>query len=152
MEIDVAIIKKAVYNLCKYANQNLSFQVYSDLINSYESEVNQEKKEELLSIIKNADIAQETNRPLCQDTGQVILFITLGQDIKIINGDLKDSIYEAVKTCYEKEYYRKSVVKDALLNRDNTLTNTPCVIYFDIVKGNNIKRCWVRKSKFHTYV
>ena len=139
MEIDVAIIKKAVYNLCKYANQNLSFQVYSDLINSYESEVNQEKKEELLSIIKNADIAQETNRPLCQDTGQVILFITLGQDIKIINGDLKDSIYEAVKTCYEKEYYRKSVVKDALLNRDNTLTNTPCVIYFDIVKGNNIK-------------
>lgn len=74
-------------------------------------------------------------RPICQDTGMTVVFVTLGQDLKIDGGFIEDAINEGVRRGYEKGYLRKSVVKDPL-DRVNTKDNTPAVIHYDLVPGD----------------
>ncbi len=129
-EINTALIYEAVYNLIKTANVNLPSDVYNKLCN-----FNCEYKEMML---KNAYLAQLKKRPLCQDTGQVVVFLEIGQNI-ILDGDyIEDVINFAVKDCYKENFYRKSTVKDAIFDRQNSGDNTPAVIHTKIVTGNEI--------------
>ena len=69
--------------------------------------------------------------PICQDTGMVFVYITIGQEVHI-DGDLKAAINEGVRQGYQEGYLRKSVVSDPLFDRGNTKDNTPAIIYFDL--------------------
>lgn len=137
--INIKTIKDAVYTLCLSANYAISKNAYSKLLSSYEKTANTKQKELLKNILLNAKIAYETKRPLCQDTGQVLVFMEIGQDVHIEGGDLKTAINEAVEECYKENFFRKSVVNNALFDRTNTASNTPAIIYTDIVKGEEIK-------------
>lgn len=137
--IDTKIIKEAVYKLCYDANVSLNNRVYSKILNAYNSVKNQDVKMIYSSILKNAKIASEIQRPLCQDTGQVLVFLTIGQNVQIVGENLEETINTAVESCYVDNFFRKSVVKDALFSRINTKTNTPAVIYTEIVSGSELK-------------
>lgn len=137
--IDTKIIKEAVYKLCYEANIALSNKVYSKILNAYNSVSDKNVKMIYSSILKNAKIASEIQRPLCQDTGQVLVFLTIGQNVQIVGEDLESVINSAVEDCYIDNFFRKSVVKDALLSRVNTKTNTPAIIYSEIVSGDEIR-------------
>ncbi len=137
--VKIDTIKKAVYELCYNANTKLSGRVYSKILNAYQSEQDENLKLIFASIIENAKIANQTKRPLCQDTGQVLVFLSVGQDVHITGADLNDSVNQAVKDCYIENYFRKSVVYDAFLSRKNTNTNTPIIIYTEIVPGEEVK-------------
>lgn len=89
-------------------------------------------------ILQNAYLAKKNMRPLCQDCGQVVIFLEIGQDIALTGDYLEDVINSAIADCYKNEFYRKSIVADAINNRENTKTNTPAIIHTRIVKGDEI--------------
>lgn len=130
--IDLKTIEKAVYDLCVQANTILPDCVFNKLLQSYEAEQNFDAKQTLGLILKNAQLANKKKMPLCQDTGQVLVFAK-GNSFPV---GFKNAIQKGVETAYEKNYYRKSVVKNAVFNRENTKTNTPCIIYTEVSDNN----------------
>lgn len=127
-------IKEAVYKLCFEANTCLDDSVYSKILALY----NSTNDKVLKAILQNAKIAYEKKLPLCQDTGQVLVFVEIGQNVKIEGEFIEEAINSAVEKCYIENFFRKSVVKNAVFNRDNTQTNTPAIIYTKVVKGDEI--------------
>ena len=51
---------------------------------------------------------------------------------------IEEAINSAVEKCYIENFFRKSVVKNAVFNRDNTKTNTPAIIHTKIIQGDEI--------------
>ena len=88
-------------------------------------------------IIENYTIADENNVPVCQDTGMACVFAEVGQDVHV-EGSLEEAIHEGVRQGYADGYLRKSVVRDPL-DRVNTGDNTPAMIYYTIVPGDQIR-------------
>lgn len=120
-------IEKIVYDLCVEANTVLPDNVVEKLFNAYEKETSEEAKQALSLILTNAQMACEKKMPLCQDTGQVMVFVK-GRG-KCIHDNIEEIINKSVAKAYEENYFRKSIVKNALFDRTNTKTNTPCIIY-----------------------
>ncbi|MEI8129586.1 MAG: fumarate hydratase [bacterium] len=135
--ISSQIIENAIYDLCVEANTVLGEEVFTKILEAYNSEENSDSKQALQLILQNAQMAYEKKMPLCQDTGQVLVFVKLGEQCQVEN--LESSINNAVAKAYEENFYRKSVVKNALFDRTNTKTNTPCVIYTELTEGNELE-------------
>jgi len=93
-------------------------------------------REALHQLVENAQIAQQTGMPYCQDTGMAVVFVDLGQDVHI-EGALPEAIHAGVRLAYEEGYFRKSV-RDPLTGQ-NTGDNTPAVIHYDIVPGDRVR-------------
>jgi len=89
-------------------------------------------------LMDNLVIAGEDMIPICQDTGMAVVFAEIGQDVHFEGGLLPDAINEGVRRGYIDGYLRKSVVDDPL-ERNNTGDNTPAIIHYDIVPGENLK-------------
>ena len=90
------------------------------------------------TMTKNQCLAVELNRPICQDTGMACVFLEIGQDVHITDGDLTEAVNEGVRRGYTNGYLRKSVVKDPV-RRGNTGDNTPAMLYTEIVPGEHIR-------------
>ena len=88
-------------------------------------------------IIENYQIADEHDVPVCQDTGMACVFIDVGQEVHI-EGSVEEAIHEGVRQGYGDGYLRKSVVRDPL-DRVNTGDNTPAMIYYQLVPGDQVK-------------
>lgn len=95
-------------------------------------------KEVLSQLIENSEIAACEKLPFCQDTGYAVLFVTLGQDVKIEGGGLNEALNEGVRQGYKEGYLRMSIL-DNPLNRKNTEDNTPATINYDLVPGEIFK-------------
>ena len=128
--IEAKIIEEAIYNLCVEANIVLPDDVFTNILDAYNSETNLDSKLVLQLILKNAKMAYENKMPLCQDTGQVIVFVR-GKGKYFVDG-IKEAINNGVERAYEENFFRKSIVKDSFFDRKNTKTNTPCIIYTEI--------------------
>jgi fumarate hydratase subunit alpha len=117
----------------------ISCDVLDELKRALEAEESPVGKSILEQIIKNDEIAKKEQIAMCQDTGLAVVFIELGQDIRIIGGDLQEAVDRGVRLAYQEGYLRKSVVSDPLFERKNTGDNTPAVVYMDLVPGDCIK-------------
>lgn len=95
-------------------------------------------KEILDQILANAEIARTEEVPMCQDTGMAVVFVEMGQDVRIEGGYIEDAINEGVRQGYDEGYLRKSVVGDPI-ERVNTKDNTPAVVNYKIVPGDELK-------------
>ncbi|MDX9703200.1 MAG: fumarate hydratase [Candidatus Auribacterota bacterium] len=91
----------------------------------------------LNQLIDNYDIAKRERIPICQDTGMVTVFCSVGQDVHLSGDPVEDMINEGIRIGYEKGYLRKSVVRDPI-DRVNTGDNTPAVIHYRIVPGDKV--------------
>jgi len=96
-------------------------------------------KDVLQTLLNNYAIARQEQLPLCQDTGTVVFFIEMGEDVILSGGSLTDILQEAVREVWQAQYYRNSIVQDPLFNRTNTNDNTPALIHTERVKGDKIK-------------
>jgi fumarate hydratase subunit alpha len=136
--IHVDSIIEAVAEMCMEANYELG----EDIINAYQEALQREEssvaKEILEQLLENAEIAKNEKMPICQDTGMAVIFVELGQDLKIEGGDLSEAINQGVRQGYEEGYLRKSVVAGPL-ERKNTEDNTPAVIHTELVPGDKLK-------------
>lgn len=93
----------------------------------------------VLQILKdNAELARSKRIPYCQDTGFVVCFVELGQDVHVTGGGLSDAINEGVRQGYTEGYLRASIARSPF-DRVNTGDNTPAVIHIDVVPGSLLK-------------
>ena len=92
--------------------------------------------------MKDIELAEKDNTPICQDTGIVNVFLKIGMDVRWegFTGSLEDAINEGVRRGYNHpdNTLRASVVDDPQFARKNTKDNTPAVIFTQIVPGNTL--------------
>jgi fumarate hydratase subunit alpha len=137
-EIDASIIISNIKEMCIEANLYLSNDIESAVKKAFDTEKNELGKKIIGQLIENLEIADKDQIPICQDTGMAIVFVKLGQDVHVTGMNLTDAINEGVRQGYVEGYLRKSVVKDPII-RENTKDNTPAIIHYDIVEGENIE-------------
>ncbi|MEE8637500.1 MAG: fumarate hydratase [Candidatus Margulisiibacteriota bacterium] len=137
-EILAKKITETIKRLCIEANTNLSEDVLEALNKALSKEESPTGRDILRQLINNAKIAWRDKLPLCQDTGMAIVFVEIGQDVRIIEGTLEEAVNEGVSRGYHNGYLRKSVVADPL-RRKNTEDNTPAILHPKIVPGENIR-------------
>lgn len=137
-ELSADKITEVIEELCIKANKELPCDIENCLHRCANSETNVLGKSVLCDLEKNLEAAKELDIPICQDTGMAVVFLEIGQNVHIIDGDLTDAVNEGVRRGYISGLLRKSVVADPL-DRVNTNDNTPAVIHTTIVKGDKIK-------------
>ena len=135
--INTERITETVKKLFIKANTTLGTDVVSALRCALQQEESPIGRQVLTKILQNADIACNEAMPICQDTGLAVLFVEIGQDVRIVGGDLKTALEEGVRQAFEKGFLRKSLCDP--LTRTNTGDNTPAVIHIDIVPGNQLR-------------
>lgn len=136
-EIQASMITDTIERLCIEANQVLPDDIKKSIQTCRSCEDGQIACGILDNIIENYEIAENEQVPICQDTGMACVFLEIGQDVHI-DGDIKEAVDEGVRQGYEQGYLRKSCVADPL-RRVNTGDNTPAMLYFDVVKGEELK-------------
>lgn len=136
-EISVSRIKDAVCELSLRANLILRPDVLRVLKKSYRIETNVQARNVLKAIIDNASFARNESLAICQDTGFTTVFMEIGQDVRITDGDLNSAVNDGVVEGYKKGCFRNSIVKDPILRGKSGYV--PAVIHTDIVSGNKIK-------------
>jgi fumarate hydratase subunit alpha len=137
-EINVDKVTECIKELCIEANCSLNKDIYSSIEEAYENEESPIGRDILSQLIKNADLAKEKCKPICQDTGMAVVFLEVGQDVHFVGGSLWDAINEGVRQGYKEGYLRKSIVGDPI-ERVNTGDNTPAVVHYNIVEGDKVK-------------
>jgi len=137
-EIHVSAIADAVKKLCMEA----TYEIEPDMLRAFDRALGTERSpagRQVLQILKdNAELARTKRIPYCQDTGMVVCFVEVGQDVHVTGGLLTDAINEGVRQGYTEGYLRASVVRSPF-DRVNTRDNTPAVIHPEIVAGATIK-------------
>ncbi|HHT9119176.1 MAG TPA: fumarate hydratase [Candidatus Hypogeohydataceae bacterium YC41] len=137
-QIEASTITQTVEKLCIDANYFLGQDVIDALERSLKTEEFCIGQRIIRDILENARIAREELAPLCQDTGFTVVFVELGQEVEIVDGNLKEAITKGVSQGYTKGYLRASIVKDPL-KRINTKDNTPPFIHIDAIQGKQLK-------------
>ena len=135
--ISAQAITDTVARLCIEANTRLPKDVEAALAKARAEEPWPLAKNTLDLLWSNLSAAKEENLPICQDTGMACVFLEIGQEVHIA-GDLKAAVQEGVRRGYAAGWLRKSVVRDPF-DRVNTGDNTPAMLYFDLVPGEQIK-------------
>ncbi len=118
-------------------NYELGTDVSTALKTAKENEISPLGKEVLENLIQNLEISKEKKIPICQDTGMAVIFIEIGQEVILKDMYIGEAINEGVKEAYEEGYLRKSVVNDPLL-RVNTKDNTPAIVHYEMVPGDQV--------------
>jgi fumarate hydratase subunit alpha len=137
-DIHVSAISDAVKKLCIDANLELEPDMRRAFERALATERSEAGKHVLRLLQNNADLAQTRRIPYCQDTGFVVCFVELGQDIHVTGGGLCDAINEGVRQGYTEGYLRASIVRSPF-DRVNTGDNTPAVIHVDVVEGSMLR-------------
>ena len=109
-------IKKNIKEMCIEANYELSADVKDKLYDQAQKEESTLGKQILEQLKENLDIAQKDRIPICQDTGMAVIFLEIGQDVHFEGENVKDPI-----------------------ERENTKDNTPGVIHYEIVPGDQVE-------------
>ena len=131
-------IIKNVKEMCIEANLQLSADMQEAIQSAKNSETGTLGKQILGQLCENMEIAANEQIPICQDTGMAVFFVKVGQDLHIEGQNLTEAINEGVRQGYQEGYLRKSVVGDPLL-RENTKDNTPAIIHYDLVDGEQLE-------------
>ena len=136
--IHVSAITNAVKKLCMEANYDLE----PDVLRAFDRALGTERSpagRQVLQILKdNAELARTKKIPYCQDTGFVVCFAEVGQDVHVEGGLLADAINAGIRAGYTEGYLRASIVRSPF-DRVNTADNTPGVIHTELTAGANLR-------------
>ena len=136
--LNVEEISKNIKEMCIEANHFLSKDMDIAMKNAVSTEKSPLGKKILSQLQDNLKIAGKDMIPIWQDTGMAVVFLEIGQDVHFEGGNLEDAVNEGIRRGYVDGYLRKSVVKDPIL-RENTKDNTPGIIHYKIVPGDQVK-------------
>lgn len=136
--IEVKEVTAAIKEMCIEANHYLTEDMVEVLRTACIKETSSIGKQVLHQLQENLNIADQEQIPICQDTGMAVVFMKIGQQVQFIKGDLEEAIHEGVRQGYTEGFLRKSVVADPLI-RENTRDNTPAVIHYSIIPGNQVE-------------
>ena len=136
--VDVELLTKNIKEMCIQANHYLAPDMEKAMREACEKESKPLAKQILGQLLENLDIAGKDMIPICQDTGMAVVFLKIGQDVHFEGGSVEKAVDEGVRQGYQEGYLRKSVVGDPLL-RVNTKDNTPAVIHYELVPGDQVE-------------
>ena len=136
--VDVELLTKNIKEMCIQANHYLAPDMEKAMREACEKESKSLAKQILGQLLENLDIAGKDMIPICQDTGMAVVFLKIGQDVHFEGGSVEKAVNEGVRQGYQEGYLRKSVVGDPLL-RVNTKDNTPAVIHYELVPGDQVE-------------
>ena len=136
-KVHIDQITENIKEMCIEANLFLTEDMKNALFEAANNEENPLGVQILEQLKENLSIAGSDRIPICQDTGMAVVFVKIGQEVYIEGGSLEEAIHEGVRQGYVEGYLRKSVVGDPLL-RENTRDNTPAVIHYEIVPGDQL--------------
>ena len=112
------------------------------LARAYEGEQSPAAKDAIAQILTNSKMCAEGRRPICQDTGIVNVFLTIGMDVRWegFSGSIEDAVNAGVRRAYNDpdNTLRASIVADPHFDRRNTKDNTPAVIHMTVVPGHTV--------------
>ena len=138
-EIPVSLITERIRQAVQEINFHTPQPTLIQLNQILESEPSPAGQQAMRDIVENRAIASAQQVPMCQDTGMVIVFVELGQEVHLSGGDLRASINEGVRQGYQEGYLRKSVVAEPLFDRLNTKDNTPAIVHVELVPGDGLR-------------
>ncbi len=144
-EIDTKLLTEQIKEMCMEVNHQLSDDMEKAMKCAFEEEKSELGKKILSQLQDNLKIAKEERIPICQDTGMAVVFLEIGQDIHFQGTAVEDAVNEGVRLGYQEGYLRKSVVGDPIF-RENTKDNTPAVIHYSLVPGDQVKITLVPKG------
>lgn len=136
--VNTELLTENIKEMCIQANHYLAPDMEKAMREAYDKESKPLAKQILGQLLENLDIAGEDMIPICQDTGMAVVFLKIGQDVHFEGSSVEEAVNEGVRRGYEEGYLRKSVVGDPLL-RVNTKDNTPAVIHYEIVPGDQVE-------------
>jgi fumarate hydratase subunit alpha len=145
-EIEYEKIVGAVKEIALRANYKLPRDVVHAFQQALEREESELGREVLRQILLNAEAAEKEEMAYCQDTGVAVVFVEIGQDVRVVGGSLRDAIEEGVRRAYTEGYLRASMVYDPVFERKNTKDNTPPIIHYEIVPGDKLKLIFAPKG------
>lgn len=108
---------------------------------AWQREESQAAKDAMAQILINSRMCAQGQRPLCQDTGIVTVFVQVGMNVQ---WDAKLSLEEMINAGVSRAYnhpdnkLRASILADPAGARRNTKDNTPAVIHTSLVPGDKV--------------
>jgi len=136
--IDIKEVKKQVKAKLADLGTQTDSKVEQAIKKAVSDETNELAKDILKTLLENYKIGRDKCLPICQDTGTVVFFVELGEEICLQNGSLTDALNEAVSEVWQEQYFRASILKDPLFDRVNTKDNTPAIIHTELFKGDKL--------------
>ena len=109
---------------------------------AYLKEENLAAKDAMAQILINSRMCAEGKRPICQDTGIVTVFLKVGMNVQWdAEMNVTDMVNEGVRRAYlnPDNVLRASILADPAGKRQNTKDNTPAVIHYEIVDGDQVE-------------
>ncbi|CAC9480870.1 Fumarate hydratase class I, aerobic (EC [uncultured Gammaproteobacteria bacterium] len=141
MKIQQKHVIESIANALQYISYYHSPDFIQAMVSAYEKETNQAAENAIAQILINSKMSAIGQRPMCQDTGIVNVFVEVGMDV-VWEADLslEAMINEGVRQAFTNENnpLRASIVEDPLFSRTNTQDNTPAVIHMKVVLGNKV--------------
>ncbi len=137
-EISLEKVVQDLKEMIKKTNFSLRDDVKNILCKMKDKESSSRGKNIMKQIEDNYILAENNSQALCQDTGVAVFFVTLGEDVSFKKDgylSLKEAINYAVITAYKEGFLRKSIC--SVFSRENSGDNTPVIIHFDLVSGDD---------------
>ena len=109
---------------------------------AYDKEASPAARDAIGQILTNSRMCAEGRRPICQDTGIVVAFIKIGMKVSWeSSASIADMVNEGVRRAYmnPENPLRASIVSDPAGARRNTRDNTPAVIHYEMVPGDQVE-------------
>ncbi len=109
---------------------------------AWKTEPSKAAKDAMAQILINSRMCAMGKRPICQDTGMVTIFLTVGMNVRFeTDKNLEDLVNEGVRKAYThpENVLRASVLEDPAGARKNTKDNTPAVIHMKLVPGDTVE-------------
>src|SRR6266498_529609 len=110
---------------------------------AYQAEASPAAKDAIAQILTNSRMCAEGHRPICQDTGIVVVFVKVGMNVRWadVTMSVTDMVNEGVRRAYlhSDNKLRASILADPAGKRTNTKDNTPAVVHYDIVPGGTVE-------------
>ncbi|MFB4212648.1 fumarate hydratase [Shouchella sp. JSM 1781072] len=138
-KIDYEKIVEVVREACQNANYELEEDMVDALQTAKESEDSPVAGDVLKQLLDNAAIAKAERLPMCQDTGTVVCFVEMGENCTVVGGNVNHAINQGVREGYEEGYLRHSIVAHPLTRKKNNEMNTPAIIHFEHVPGDQLR-------------
>ena len=110
---------------------------------AYDREESPAAKDAIAQILTNSRLSAEGHRPMCQDTGIGLVFLKVGMNVRWDGAtmSLQEMVNEGVRRAYmdKDNPLRASVLADPAGGRKNTKDNTPAIVYYEIVPGDQVE-------------
>ncbi|MEE9310269.1 MAG: fumarate hydratase, partial [Cocleimonas sp.] len=133
---------KSVQDALQYISYYHGEDFIRAMTDAWEREESPAAKDAITQILVNSRMSAEGHRPLCQDTGIVVVFLKIGMDVQWGDATMsvEDMVNEGVRRAYlhPDNVLRASVMADPLGARTNTKDNTPAIIHTQIVQGDTV--------------